>query len=115
MSVELIQRLFHAVDNSGWAAMQEIFDKDVVYERPGYEPFEGLERVLHFYKHERVLASGKHCIDQIVVDGDYCACWGQFIGFRKDNAPVDVLFADVYYVDKGKIKKRRSYFFQPSV
>ena len=115
MSTGLIHRLFHAVDNSGWADMEEIFDKSVVYERPGYPPFEGLERVLHFYKHERVLASGKHHIDEIVVDGDHCACWGRFVGFKKDNAPVDVLFADVYYLNDGKILKRRSYFFQPSV
>ena len=115
MSDALINGLFEAVDGSDWSAMERLFHARIVYERPGYEPFDGLERVLRFYQKERILASGKHHLEHIVCEGSAGACWGRFVGFKKDGSAVDELFADVYFFEDGQIRKRRSYFFRPAV
>lgn len=114
-SKTLIEKLFRTIDASDWDEMPNLFDAQIVYERPGYAPFSGLERLLYFYQNERVLASGEHRLDRIVIDGNYGACWGRFVGLKKDGTSADVLFADTYLFEGGKIKARRSYFFQPSV
>jgi len=112
---EKITKLFKAVDSSNWNDLRELFHSEIVYERPGYEPFEGLERVMRFYQQERILASGEHRIERIVFQGSDGACYGRFVGFKKDGSEVDELFADVYSFEDGKIRTRRSYFFRPAV
>ncbi|HZO76360.1 MAG TPA: nuclear transport factor 2 family protein [Ktedonobacteraceae bacterium] len=115
MSEQTIQDLFRAVDARDWEAMQPFFCEDVVYERPGYDPIVGIEDLLHFYKHVRIIASGTHQLEQIVVEGDHGSCWGRFVGVNKEGAALDERFADVYVFSDGKIKQRRSYFFRPAV
>jgi branched-chain amino acid aminotransferase len=115
MRNESIVELYRAVDSSDWDGLMRSFHADIVYERPGYQPFSGIDRVLQFYQKERVLASGQHHLEQMVLDEEKGACWGRFIGFKKDGSPVDELFADVYTFEGGKIRTRRSYFFRPAV
>jgi ketosteroid isomerase-like protein len=115
MSSALIGELFRAVDSSDWDGLARIFHGEIVYERPGYGPIVGVDRLLQFYQQERVIASGQHHIEQVVVDGSYGACWGRFKGVKKDGSGVDELFADVYTFDDGKIRVRRSHFYRPAV
>ncbi|MDT5270737.1 MAG: hypothetical protein QOH49_2923 [Acidobacteriota bacterium] len=115
MNNEIVQQLFDAIDSSNWEALEKLFHPEVVYERPGYDPFSGRERVMRFYREERILASGRHKLESVVLDGENGACWGRFVGFKKDGAAVDERFADVYSFDEGRIKARRSYFFRPAV
>ena len=86
-----------------------------MYERPGYDPLVGLERVLRFYRDERIVVSGRHELHGIVVDGDAGACWGRMRGTLRDGSAADVRFAEVYSFADGRIRTRRSYFFQPAV
>jgi len=37
------------------------------------------------------------------------ACYGRFVGFKKDGSEVDELFADIDSFVDGKIRTRRSY------
>jgi ketosteroid isomerase-like protein len=115
MKTESVTQLFNAVDSRDWETLNLLFHEDIVYERPGYPPFAGRERVLDFYKNERIIASGKHHLEQIVVNDESGACWGRFIGTLKNGKAVDERFADVYSYEDGKIKERRSYFFRPAV
>lgn len=115
MEKQFILSLFQAIDTSDWETLRTLFHADMVYERPGYEPFEGLDRVMQFYQKERVLASGKHHLESIILEGDSGACCGRFIGFKKDGSEVDERFADVYSLIDGKIRTRKSYFFRPAV
>jgi uncharacterized protein len=115
MSEQTIHDLFRAVDARDWEAMQPFFCEDVVYERPGYDPIVGIENLLHFYKHVRIIASGNHQLERVVVAGDGGSCWGRFVGVSKEGATLDERFADVYVFHNGKIKQRRSYFFRPAV
>lgn len=111
----LVIELFRAVDSSDWNVLSDIFHTGVVYERPGYLPFVSITRLLQFYQKERVIASGRHHIENIAIEGNYGACWGRFIGVGKDGSQIDELFADVYSFENGKIKTRKTHFFRPAV
>jgi hypothetical protein len=111
----LVIELFHVVDSCKWESLTDIFHSNIIYERPGYNAFVGIERLLKFYQIERVIASGKHYIEHITIDGSYGACWGRFIGVSKEACQIDELFADVYSFEKGKIKTRKTHFFRPAV
>lgn len=115
MSRSLIVRLFSAIDSCDWTMLINIFHQEVVYERPGYESFNGLERVLYFYQEERIVLSGNHFIEGIVVDGAYAACWGCFYGIGKNGDNLSEKYADVYSFQDGKIKTRQSYFFRRGI
>jgi ketosteroid isomerase-like protein len=115
MSEKLIIDLFQAVDSRDWNALRTILHPEIVYERPGYKRFEGISQVMHFYEHERILVSGKHDTECIVVNGNKGACWGRFIGVKKDNSKADERFADVYFFEDGMIRMRKTYFFRVAI
>lgn len=112
---QLIQSLFEAIDAKDLSLLPIIFHKEIVYERPGYDPFSGIERLLKFYNEERVVLEGKHYIENIIADGRYGACWGKFVGRRKDYTEIDEKFADVYIFEEGRIRFRRTHFFRPAI
>jgi ketosteroid isomerase-like protein len=107
--------LYQTIDACDWDALEGMLHADVVYERPGYDPLVGRERVLRFYREERLVASGRHEVYGVLHDGDRAACWGRMRGTLRDGSPADVQFSDVYSFQAGKIRTRRSYFFSPAV
>src|SRR5436190_6418571 len=111
----VIEDLYQCVDAQGWDDLGEFFAEDVVYQRPGYAPLIGLDAVLDFYRRVRVVASGRHHLEQILVDGEQVACWGRFEGRHRNHSPIDERFADVYTLDGKKITSRQTYFFRPAV
>ena len=111
----LLRRLFESIDDSDWGTLSDLLHPEVVYERPGYDPLVGLERVLRFYREERLVASGSHRIEGVVVDGDAASAWGRMRGTLRDGSSADVRWAEVYSFEDGRIRTRRSYFFQPAV
>lgn len=111
----IVHRLFDAIDSRQWERLPELFDEQVVYERPGYEPFQGMQRLDQFYRVERVIASGKHHLEGVVVGDSQAACWGRFIGTHRDGTPIDEGFADTYELANGRIRVRKSFFFRPAV
>src|SRR5947209_19545766 len=80
---ELIARMFRAIDDARWDALPEFFDANVTYERPGYPLLVGLDQVRRFYERDRVIAAGTHVLEQVVIDVDHGACWGEFAGWSK--------------------------------
>jgi len=111
----MIHEMFRAIDAREYDRLPEFFAAGAVYERPGYEPFEGLERLDRFYRHERVIASGEHRLEAVLVDGENAACRGRFVGVHRDGSPIDESFADFYRLADGRITHRRSFFFRPAV
>jgi ketosteroid isomerase-like protein len=111
----IIGEMFRAIDAREWDRLPDFFAPGAVYERPGYEPFEGLERLDRFYRHERVIASGEHRLEAVLVDGGNAACRGRFVGVHRDGSPIDESFADFYRLADGRITHRRSFFFRPAV
>ncbi len=116
MSQEFITTLFHTIDARDWESLPRFFSDHIVYERPGYEPIRGIEALTEFYRDIRILKAGKHHLEQIVINDDAGACWGRFIGIKRDGSQADERFADVYLFDEDKkILGRKSYFFRPAV
>ena len=115
VGTNLVTRLFELVDLGDWNNLNQVFCDDITYERPGYKQLVGFERVTKFYREERVIASGKHHLEHVVLNDDSGACCGRFLGVHKDGSAIDERFADVYRFKDGKIKNRQSYFFRPAV
>ncbi|MEZ0070340.1 ketosteroid isomerase-like protein [Streptacidiphilus sp. MAP12-20] len=111
----LVRDLFRAVDGRAWEDLAQIFAKDAVYERPGYPPLLGLDRILYFYEHERIIAAGRHHVDHITGGLGAAACWGRFQGTSRTGEPLDEPFADTYVVREGLITHRRTYFWRPAI
>jgi ketosteroid isomerase-like protein len=114
-SRDVIRRYFAAIDANDIDGVLELFHDDVRYERPGYEPIAGKERLRHFFTVERVIASGRHDIEGIVVADDQVAAWGMFTGLSRAGAELSEGWCDVYGFQDGRIWRRRTYFFRPAV
>lgn len=112
---DLIHDLFSAVDESNWEALPCFFHPHIIYNRPGYSPLVGLERMIQFYRDERVIREGRHMLDTVVGTSDCAACWGRFLGLTKRGEVVDELFADFYSFEDDKIIVRRSFFYRPAI
>jgi uncharacterized protein len=110
-----LHEVYRSIDSSDWDALECMLHADVVYERPGYDPLTGRERVLRFYRDERLVAAGRHEVYGVLQEGDRAACWGRMRGRLRDGSAADVQFADVYSFEAGTIRARRSYFFSPAV
>lgn len=111
----LVHDLFQAIDTRSFERLRDICHSDVTYERPGYEAFVGIERLLKFYREERVIASGDHLLTAVVIDETHGACWGRFLGAHRNGSDIDVEFADTYEIEDGRILRRKSFFYKPAV
>ena len=115
MTADFVRSAFTIIDARDWEKLTQVFCQDIMYERPGYEPLVGYERVKKFYCEERVIVSGTHFLEGVVMNDDQGACWGRFMGKHKNGSSIDERFADAYTFAQGKIKTRKSYFFRPAV
>lgn len=111
----LIRDMFRVIDSGQHDSLAAFFAADVCYERPGYPPIEGLEALLRFYRHDRVIAEGEHRIASILVSDGAAVCEGVFVGVLKDGREVREAFADSYRLRGGQIHHRRTYFARPAI
>lgn len=111
----LITDLFSVIDERRWDELAEVFAPGCVYERPGYRPLSGLADIDHFYRHTRIISSGRHLVDRVVADHGSAACWGHFTGQDRSGRPLEEGFADAYLVQDGKIVRRTTYFFRAAI
>lgn len=110
-----LDTVYQVIDRCDWPALEDLLHVDVIYERPGYDPLIGRDRVMRFYREERKVASGRHELHGVMQERDRAVCWGQMRGTLRDGSPAEVGFADVYSFEDGKVRTRRSYFYQPAV
>lgn len=115
MPPDAIHHLFAAIDARRWDCLAHFFAKDIVYERPGYEPILGLAELERFYRDVRIVAAGQHDLAHVVTGGRFAACWGRFTGQSRLGDPLDERFADVYQIRGGLISSRTTYFFRPAI
>ena len=112
---QIIERMFDAIDSRRFDALEQLFAPGCRYERPGYPPIEGAAALLHFYEHERVIASGAHTIQKLVEADGQAAVAGAFQGTLRDGSATALEFADHYGFESDRIAWRKSYFFTPLV
>jgi ketosteroid isomerase-like protein len=112
-----IRHYYHTVDTAGHEAVVALFHPDAVYRRPGYPPLEGRDALLAFYGGVRVIASGRHELQELLVDAPAgrAAVAGRFLGHLKDGTAVTVGFADFFHVRDGLITDRTTYFDRAAV
>ncbi len=107
---------YERVDAGDVRGVLDWFADDAVYHRPGYAPMRGRAALEEFYGGERVIESGSHTLDDVLVDGDRVAVRGRFEGTLKDGSRVTVGFADfITYDADGRAAERRSFFEVASV
>lgn len=111
-----LEAMFACIDTNDHEGLREYFDPDIIYHRPGYEPLVGLERVLTFYRSERVIGSGTHCVVRSAREGDILFAWGTFAGTRRNGASIPQLeFTDCYVLRNEKVVERKTFFYAPLV
>lgn len=117
MDIEARTRHYYAsVDAGDVEAVLDWFAPDATYHRPGYEPMVGRRALADFYGGERVIESGSHTLEAVVVDGSSAAVRGRFTGRLKDGSDASVGFADfIDYDADGRARERHSYFEVPAV
>ncbi|MEV5943227.1 nuclear transport factor 2 family protein [Streptomyces sp. NPDC051994] len=111
----LVADLFTIIDERRWDELPDVFAANCVYERPGYEPLTGLAAIDHFYRHTRIISTGRHQVERVVSDLGSAACWGRFTGRDRTGQPLEEGFADAYLVEDGKIVHRTTYFFRAAI
>jgi len=104
-----VRAYYEYVDEEAYEDLFALFAEDVVYERPGQPPIEGLVDFEAFYREGRPLENGSHELHAIVVDGDTAAVRGTFTG-EQDGEPVSFGFADFHVFDESGAIARRYTF-----
>ncbi|NBE50753.1 nuclear transport factor 2 family protein [Streptomyces sp. YC537] len=107
--------LFGVIDGRRWEELGRVFTDDCTYQRPGYAPFVGLRRVERFYREERLIASGRHEVHQVVAEGSSIVCRGRFRGLSRTGVPLDEGFCDLYSLAGDRIRTRHTYFFRAAI
>lgn len=110
-----IRAMFGVIDAQDWAALPGFFHPEVVYERPGFPALVGVDRMMRFYLEERKIVRSAHHIEATAAEEGRAACWGRVEATLPDGSETTVGFADVYLVDHGLIRLRRTHFFTPTL
>jgi ketosteroid isomerase-like protein len=110
-----VREYYRLVDADDVDGLLALFADDAVYSRPGHPTMRGRADLARFYGGERVIARGRHTLDQVVVHNPQIAVTGSFEGVLKDGTEVGLRFADFFVFDGPRIVRRDTYFFAPLV
>lgn len=110
-----VLQMFEAIDGAHWDRLPEFFHPEVSYDRPGYPTIRGFADLDDFYRRRRVIRSGRHAVDEVVIDGDQAVAMGELTATLDDGRDVRLRFADAYRFADGKVAYRRTYFDTPAV
>ena len=110
-----VDALFAAIDGQDWSALQAMLDPGATYERPGYAPLVGAHEIIRFYRHVRIIRSGKHEVHGVIDGCNMLNYYGRFQGEAKDGTPLDVSFCDVCQLRGGLLCHRRTFFHVPAI
>lgn len=113
MTRQDLETMFNAVDRRDWDTVAKYFHPELVYDRPGFDQLVGGAAVDNFYRNIRTI-HGVHQFEGFAIDGETGACWGRFVGTRKDGSSLDVEFADCYRFKAGQLWRRKSFFYVPA-
>ncbi len=111
----LVRRYYELVDAGDLEAMYELFHDRIVYRRPGYAPIEGKRFFRDFYEAFRVIADGRHEVENLVIEGERVAVQGSFEGTLKDGSRTSLRFADFFVFHDMTIIRRDTYFDAPLI
>ena len=107
-----VRSMFQTIDTGSWPRLAECFSPECVYERPGYPPMTGADRLSRFYRDEQPIV-GKHILIEHFKCGSGLMVTGEFRGESRDGDKIFAEFADLYQFSSGLISYRRTYFYTP--
>lgn len=111
-----VQGYYDALDRDDIEGVLDYFSGEILYRRAGYPPITGLDGLRAYYTRDRLLASGRHVIRAMVVEGPTVAAHGVFEGELKEGGRTTTGFAAFFTFDSGgRISEHTTYFFVPSV
>ncbi|SEG92232.1 Ketosteroid isomerase-related protein [Nonomuraea solani] len=111
-----IRHYYELVDAGDVPALVDLFDPEVVYRRPGYEPLVGKAELERFYREQRVIKEGRHTLSTTLVKEEGAAVHGTFEGTLHDGREVSLAFADFFtFSASGAFRTRDTFFFAPLV
>nr|WSY54822.1 nuclear transport factor 2 family protein [Streptomyces sp. NBC_00886] len=110
-----VRAYYRLVDTDDVDGLLDLFAEDAVYHRPGYPAMRGHGELAEFYGGTRVIASGRHTLDQVVAQPSRIAVAGSFNGVLKDGTEVGLRFADFFEFDGPRIVRRDTFFHAPLV
>lgn len=112
---ECVRRYYRLVDAVELDQMFALFDEDIVYRRPGYEPLRGMAQFKAFYEGDRIIADGAHTVTSLIDRDGGVAVEGDFRGTLRDGRSVSLRFADFFEFRGSLIIRRDTYFDAPLV
>lgn len=107
-----LETMFRAVDATDWDTVARYFHPEMIYHRPGFPELVSGAEVARFYREMRSIR-GDHRFEGFAIEPESGACWGRFVGHRKDGTPLDLEFADCYRFKDGLLWRRKSFFYVP--
>lgn len=110
-----VRAYYAAIDAGDLPTVFAMFSDDIVYSRPGYPTLNGRAEFEAFYHGERIIASGAHTLDRVLVVGDDVASCGTFNGLSHDGSELHIGFAEFFRLCDGLISERNTYFATPGV
>ncbi len=112
---QLVDDYYRAVDAGDIDGVVACFAPDCTYERGGYAVMRGVRHVRRFYEADRVIESGRHRIDRVLVDGHTSVATGVFEGVSRSGAELHAAFADLFLFHDDLIQARTTYFLAKGV
>lgn len=107
---------YEAMDRDDIDSVLEFFSGDVLYRRPGYERIVGMDALRQYYASDRQIATGRHVLTSVIVEGQRVAAHGTFEGDLRDGSTTSVGFAAFFVFDlNGRAAEHTTYFFVPAV
>ena len=106
---DAVQTYYTAIDAEEYDTVFDLFDEDILYERPGQENIRSIDALKEFYINQRPLSDGSHEIQSLISEGETVAVRGTFSGIQGDTE-VSFGFADFFvFNETGRIKRRYTY------
>jgi ketosteroid isomerase-like protein len=110
-----VLQMFEVIDAGEWDRLRDFFHPDVTYVRPGFPTICGLADLNDFYRRRRIIRTGLHVVENVVVEGDRAVALGELMATLHDGREVRVRFADAYLFVDDKVGERQTYFGTPAV
>lgn len=107
---QLVRRYYELVDAGDTEALLRLFSDDVHYQRQGTPDLIGIDAMRRFYEHDRLIDSGRHTLDELLVGREWVAVRGTFRGWLRSGEAVTLQFTDWHHVVEGRIDRRESFF-----
>jgi ketosteroid isomerase-like protein len=110
MSIEILEKLFGAVDRKDMDAYLECFTEDAEYKAGSFPPVYGRQAIRDFGtsvipNFTKVV----HNIKESWQDGDTVICEMELVYHRTDGKVVTVPCLDILRLKNGKVKSLRAY------